>query len=331
MKNITVIADSRESQVGAFIKTGANELYKIILRKNYQIPKSYIQWRELAAIISLTVPLFNEPELDLAQRFISHRMALWFVKDAPIYCLDSQLLQQFQQTNIGDENLIIRDLISQIPIYSMMLLLPSKIIVSPDGGYVDFLNIHCSHIRHPEWSEGEKYGISPHFLTHDQDICFHFGCVDTKATAWFSGWGVNEDDGVIHQRPICYGSAKVGTKDDSFVRELQSLTMQCLMFLCFEKLEIDNVLFKETVNKTGGFTSLKESKEKCLYPRWLRDSEKQQIKHIRKKTSHSSPNPHWRRGHWRRSAIGSGKIDRRWNWIKPTFVAGDFKTQELMQ
>ncbi|MEH2085984.1 hypothetical protein [Nostoc sp.] len=324
MKNITVIADSRDSQIKAFIKTDSNGLYKILARKNYKIPKSYIQWRELAALISMNAPVFNHHSLDLAQRFTAHRIALWVVQDAPIYCLDSQLLQQFQQTDVGDENLIFRDLISQIPLHSMMLLLPSKTVMSPEGGYVDFLNIHCSDIRHPEWSEGEKYGISPHFLKHEQDICFHFGCIDTKATLWFSGWGVNEDDGIIHQQPISYGSAKVGTKDDSFVRQLRSLTMQCLMFLTFESSGNDDVTFKETINSTG-FHPLKEPKEKCLYPRWLRDQEKTPTRHIRENTSHASPTPHWRRGHWRRVAVGRGRVHRRWNWIKPTFVTGSLE------
>ena len=329
MKNITVLANSRDSQVEAFIKIGGNELYKIVLRKNYKIPKVYIQWRELAALISMNAPLFNHASLDLAQKFTAHRIALWVVKDAPIYCLDNQLLQQFQQTDIGDENLIFRDLSSQIPLHSLMLLLPSKTLVSPDGGYVDFLNIHCSHIRHPEWSEGEKYGISPHFLCHEHDISLHYGCVDTKGIIWFSGWGINEGDGVIHQNPISYGTAKVGPNDDRFVRELRSLTMQCLMFLCFEKPEIDNVTFKETVNTTG-FSSFKQPKEKCLYPRWLRDTKNQnpQIRHTKENSSHSSPSPHWRRGHWRRSAVGKGKVDRRWNWIKPTFITGDFKNSK---
>lgn len=326
MKEIVVIADSRKSQIEAFIQTGGNELYQVLLkRKNYRIPKNYIQWRELAALISINAPLFDYPALDLAQKFTAHRIALWVVQDAPIYCLDNHLLQQFQETDIGDENLIFRDLVSQIPVHSMMLLLPSKSLVSPDGGYVDFLNIHCSDIHHPEWSEGNKYGIKPHFLKHEYDICLHFGCVDTKGTIWFNGWAINENDGAILQRPISLGTAKVGPNDDSFIRELRSLVMQCLMFLCFEKPETDNVSFKETVNQTG-FAPLKEPKKKCLYPRWLRETkhEKSQIRNVKENSSHSSPSPHWRRGHWRRTAVGKGKVDRRWNWIKPGFVAGDY-------
>ena len=324
MKNITIIADDRDSQVSGFIRLGGNELYKTLLKRNYKIPKAYIQWKDLAAIISVLAPEFDNTKCDFAQRYTSHRAALWVVQDSPVYCLDQVLLEQFQKTDIGDENLIFIDLISQIPLHSMMLLLPSKTIVSPEGGYVDWLNIHCSHIRHPEWSVGEKYGLKPHYMKQNHDILIHFGCADTKSTLWFSEWGLNEGDGKIHQRKISYGTARINKNDESFIQELRSLTMQCLMFLTFEKLEVDHVTFKETINKTG-FTSFKEPKEKCLYPRWLRETKNEhpQVRHI-KNSSHSSPSPHWRRGHWRRTAVGKGREDRRWNWIKPTFVAADF-------
>lgn len=324
-KTVTVIADSRKSQIEAFIKIGNNELYKILLRKKYKIPNNYIQWQDLAALISMNAPLFNDNRLDRAQQFTSHRMALWVVHDSPIYCLDSKLLEKFQQTDIEDESLIFRDLIPQIPLHSLMLLLPKKTIVSPDGGYVDFLNIHCSDVRHPELSTGDKYGLRPYYLKPEHDVILHFGCVDTKATIWFSGWGINEADGKVFQKPISLGTAKILPEDNNFIRQMQSLVMQCLMFLCFEKPEIDNVTFKDTINITG-FSSTKEPKEKCFYPRWLRESKKEklEVRHIKKIDSHSSPSPHWRRGHWRRTAVGKGKVDRKWNWIKPTFVTGDF-------
>ena len=36
--------------------------------------------------------------------------------------------------------------------------------------------------------------------------------------------------------------------------------------------------------------------------------------------THASPQTHWRRGHWRRVAIGPGRTQRKWNWIQPTLV-----------
>ena len=37
--------------------------------------------------------------------------------------------------------------------------------------------------------------------------------------------------------------------------------------------------------------------------------------------SRCSPRPHWRRGHARRVAVGTGRSDREWRWIPPRMVA----------
>lgn len=270
-------------------------------------------------MIALIAPEFNNTKFDLAQRFTSHRHALWLVQDAPIYCLDKNLLQLFTQTDVGDENLIFKDLIAHLPIHSLMLLLPEREVRSPDGGYVDYLNIHCSNVKHPEWSTGEKYGLKVPYLYHEHEVNIHFGCVDTRGTVWFSGWGIDEG-GKLEQRDGDLGRDRTHEADKVFLREVRSLVMQSLMFLSFERREIDSVSCRET-GSVRGFTSSKEPKEKCLYPRWLRLEENSKTR-VNKGGSHASPSPHWRRGHWRRSAVGEGRLERKWNWIQPVLVGG---------
>lgn len=38
------------------------------------------------------------------------------------------------------------------------------------------------------------------------------------------------------------------------------------------------------------------------------------------KGTHASPVVHWRRGHWKRIAMGKGRKERKWSWIPPTMV-----------
>lgn len=109
-KRVLIEADSRRNQIDVFVKYGANHLYPQLLRKNYKIPVNYINWADLAALVAMMAPEFNNPVMDLAQRFTGHRMALWLAQDAPIYCLDKNLLELFQATDIGDESLIFKDL-----------------------------------------------------------------------------------------------------------------------------------------------------------------------------------------------------------------------------
>lgn len=39
-----------------------------------------------------------------------------------------------------------------------------------------------------------------------------------------------------------------------------------------------------------------------------------------KSRSYHTNSPHWRRGHWRRVAIGVGRLDRKWRWFRPVLV-----------
>jgi hypothetical protein len=36
--------------------------------------------------------------------------------------------------------------------------------------------------------------------------------------------------------------------------------------------------------------------------------------------SHASPRPHWRRGHFRRQAVGAGRTERKIIWIEPILI-----------
>ncbi|WP_414755577.1 hypothetical protein [Anabaena sp. CCY 9910] len=312
---IQIKADSRHSQLSTFIKLGGNSFYRILTRKNYRIPKNYLQWHELASLVALMAEEHENHKLDLAQRFAGHRHALWMVQDAPIYCLDKDLQQLFSQTDVGDESAIFKDLITHLPIHSLMLLLPNGGVRSPDGSCVDYLNIHCSDVNHQEWSTGEKYGLKVKYLAHEHDTNIHFGAIDTQGTVWFSGWGINAD-GKLEQRDGNLGRTKMVDLDKKFLRDLRNIVMQSLMFLSFEQTGIETVTYKETIGH--GFAT-QEPKERCFYPRWLRLQEKSQVS-IDKGGSHASPSPHWRRGHWRRSAVGEGRVDRKWNWIQPVFV-----------
>lgn len=321
MRQIKTKINTRDFEVSRFVRSGGNDLYRLLLKRNYKIPKNYTNWQALAALIAFVAPQFGNSIFDLATQFTSHRAALWVVQDAPIYCLDKSLFELFIQTDVGDENLIFSDLIQHLPIHSLLLLLPENVVRSPDGGYVDYLNIHCSSIDHPEWSEGEKYGLKVPYLKHEHDVNIHYGTIDRRQTVWFSGWGINRSDGKIYQTDVDLGRDRSDEQDKLFLAGLRNIVMQSLMFLSFEQTKIDSVIYQETIS-TQGFGRAIDHKEKYLYPRWLRLQQKIPATKItcNSKSSHASPSPHWRRGHWRRSAVGEGRIDRKWNWIQPVLV-----------
>ncbi len=55
------------------------------------------------------------------------------------------------------------------------------------------------------------------------------------------------------------------------------------------------------------------------YQKWIKNTQKVSISY-EEKGSHRSPKTHFRRGHMKRVAIGEGRKERKWIWIKPTIV-----------
>jgi|GEM_PF-6441465 hypothetical protein len=94
---LKIKADSRSSQVEAFLKAGGNHLLPKI-RKDlpYKFPAQYLSWQVLSALTALVIEDWNHRLYDFATICNSHITGLWLAKKAPIYCLDASLLTKFQ-------------------------------------------------------------------------------------------------------------------------------------------------------------------------------------------------------------------------------------------
>lgn len=82
------------------------EVDKVLIKKirddrTYKMPPNYINWHILSGIVSLALSncTFEYLKGDISAFIHSYRTALWFIKDAPIYCLIQQLIEAFDQTD----------------------------------------------------------------------------------------------------------------------------------------------------------------------------------------------------------------------------------------
>lgn len=317
---LKIKADSRASQLEAFKKTGANYLLPKI-RKDfpYKFPKHYLSWDSLSLLIALICENWNQSQFDWATRLNNHRTGLWLAKKAPIYCLDSSLLNKFQESDVSYKS-VLSDLCEEAPLDSLMILLP-QIIQSPDGGILDYLIVHISDIRFPERSEAKIYDLFFPRLTHHFDINLQWSCADSQGTVWFSGCGI--ENGQIKETGIDCGRNAVSEKDRIFLSKIRDIIINSLLFLKYEQPTAVAVKSSEFIESSRGFA--KPSKdEKVIYPRWLREAEKPTYSNSDGcANNHVSPSAHWRRGHWRSQPVGQGRLQREWKWIRPCFIAGD--------
>lgn len=97
--------------------------------------------------------------------------------------------------------------------------------------------------------------------------------------------------------------------------KILSLLLNCLVY--------SNPLNTETEGKITAKKGFGKNSAKKIYarPLWIGKGYTPVSRHSpEEKGTHASPTVHWRRGHWKRVAIGKGRKERKWMWIKPGWV-----------
>lgn len=308
------------SQFSRLLHQRQDPVLQIVRRERpYRIPKGYMHWDTLSAIVAISLasldPSQPQPS-DLASLLNINRLGLWFVQGAPLYCISTPLLRAFEQTDIHEKQSLLEDL--NPPLATMLLLFPANSIKTPDGAPLDFAVVHLADKRWPQLSTGEACGFKVPYLDHEHEINVHWSGISADETCWFSGMGLKHD-GTILTSDEQLGSSVCTAEDRAFLAKMRSIILQCLLGLTYRPDLFEN----EPIPSSGGAgRKHKPSHQKergPLYPRWIG-------KHYSKPIpagvgSHASPREHWRKGHWKRVAIGVGRIERRWVWIEPTFVS----------
>lgn len=185
-------------------------IYKGLLKeirgdRTYKMPPNYIKWHILSGIISVALSSCTVEYLrvDLSAFIHSYRTALWFIKDAPIYCLTQQLIIAFDQTDALAKPGILRGWQPSLP--SFLLAIPKGLIHTPDGTEVDYLTVSCSDCDYPSWNYGKwsNIEIKPFALKHSRylQLC----TVDSYETVWPSGTGVKSDGTLIYDENENFG------------------------------------------------------------------------------------------------------------------------------
>lgn len=288
----------------------------------YKMPSNYISWRLLSTIIALGIVGNRNRNVhakrDFASFLHSHKCSLWFTQHAPIYCLKESILNSIINTDIENSAEVLRDLQPTIP--SFILLFPKGKLLSSDNSPVTFCIIHLSDKNHPEYSQGNAYGIEVPYLQHEHDINVHWSTVDEEGTVWFSGAGLYPD-GKVEVSENSVGLHKVNARDKDFLAQMRSIVLQVFLLLQYEPESLGDVQAAETpAPKVRGFQRPKTT-EKFLYPRWIDEPVRKAPRNYSQTTkNHASPVTHWRRGHWKTVACGEGRADRKWVRIAPTLV-----------
>jgi len=314
-KTFDIIADCKKELI-----------QKIRADRTYKMPKNYITWETLSIISAICLETSNLEYARVAiSTFIhSHRFALWFCHNAPLYCLTPELLEALDHTDSLHKPGIFTGWQPSLP--SFLVALPRHIIFTPDGAEFDYILIACGSADKPQWNSGRWRDIEiPSYTTEHHH--FQWTTVDSKETVWMSGTTINENE-LVYEQHSDIGKSNLTSDDKVFIQRIRNLVVNLLLTLEYSPALLSDVVVGDTTSEHGFGKPLAQpskriaSTRKVRYPRWLGKNYQPPSPLTTTTGTHASPQSHWRRGHWRILESGEG---RRWKeskrlWIEPILV-----------
>ncbi|HEY9836629.1 MAG TPA: hypothetical protein V6D27_07000, partial [Vampirovibrionales bacterium] len=194
-----------------------------------------------------------------------------------------------------------------------------------DGQYCDWVFFQFL----PEGSALPVMQFGPHIIPSVPTDCNKLRWVTTlrNGTGYASTIELVGDELVHGDFEIATAGFIDSNKDldleQQFQKRIERIVLQTLLYLQTRPDDLTPPAPTAISTKGQGFSSGK-SKSDRFSP--LIIGQKFQAKTERASgtahSSHATPRTHWRRGHWRRVAMGEGRQQREWRWIQPVLVNG---------
>jgi len=315
----TIVLDpnkmNRNHSLKIFEKINKKLLKQIRAEKNYQTPKGYISWDELSGIVGVGLSTCDVEfaNADFSAFIHSHRMSLWFVQDAPLYCITPELFHAFDNTDVLNKQGVLTGWQPSLPTF--LVALP-KVLKSPSGD-IDYLVVHCTNSQHPEWGKGKWRDIQiPDIQTGN--LHFDWSTTSSKETVWMSSCQVTDNGDLSYNDDNNLGRNTIDEADTEFLDRVRNFVVNILLSLEYSPSLNTEVSDGEIIAKSQGFGVIKNPNIRRA--RWL--GKGYQSKSEGSGGTHSSPHTHWRRGHWR---VLEPSDDNKWKqskriWIEPVLV-----------
>lgn len=305
---------SRKRTLELIEKLNKSLLVKIRADRTYKMPKKYIEWETISALVSISLSKYNDGG-DKSTYIHNAKLALWFVKDAPLYCLTSEIVEAFDRTDVLHKQQIMMNWKPSLP--SFFLALPEH-FVTPNGGKIDYLLVSNTSPEHPEWHQGQwKHGTVEEKPEVTENL-FHISTVDSNEIVWTSVTGIDNKGNLLYDKSINFGSANLSELDREFLEAIRNLVLNVMLAIEHTPELFATVTESETT-KSKGFGSNPKT-QLVRFPRWVGKNYQSKSEPSNPNTIRGSVRSHWRRGHWRVLEAGERWKQSKRIWIEPVFV-----------
>lgn len=305
------------------IEEAQPDLIETVRARPYKMPKGYITWQNLSALVAMYLAVVKssigrQSQSDIPTEIAALRMTQWFLQDAPLYCLSTDLLRAFENADLSNVFELFKGFETSLPTF--LIALPNNAVRTEEGSALSFLCVHVSERDRPELSIAEGYGIKVPYLNHEGQMHVHLSSLDSTGVTLISGLTA-DDDGQLYDSGKILSAQDLSESDLSDASRMKKIALQCLLALAYSP-----ELFDESDGSSAGVRGTgqhrKQRHPSPRNPRWLRPQMVQSS--ARRPTqggSHASPRPHWRSAHERRVPVGPReKNARKIVKIRPTWV-----------
>ncbi|MEM9814969.1 MAG: hypothetical protein AAF827_00945 [Cyanobacteria bacterium P01_D01_bin.6] len=294
----------------------------------YSSVKGCTKWSEIA-LYALAVAKANEliPSYKIDWTTHTQTIAVNAILNEPIpcYAIKPELADAFNETDLSDSMpMIQRDLR-----HRLIMLPRSSFFIDPEG--IRAIAAFVTHLSMSERIEESLYvkslGITHIYGQKELEPSSILG--DNIAVTLFSESGESysslfniRDGNVIFNSPEIGGlNENLSVNETNWLHHVAGIIYQALLYA----QQITPIEVSEPKSKGFGKASKEKDGFSSLRPRLI--GADYVIKKIISSNdasggTHASPRTHWRRGHYRRVAIGEGRNERKTVWIEPTLVNG---------
>ena len=295
-----------------------------ILSLNYRIPPGYTSWEDTSSSMSQALATIGEFSTDKINEHVRNCFALWLVKDAPIYCIDRNLLESLLDENL--DNLQQKLIGLPIAIPTFLVLFPQGSLPTPDGKFIEYMVVHTSKKNDPKHSQGysKKYDMEATYVTHESSILMDCcsvssGSIDSKAS-WFAGVDLEPDGTISFEGEEEEDLESISLDDLGFIKSLRILILQFSLLLAYKPELLEGCNQNDFATKGRGFAKPNDKQGiHYRYPRWIGKNYESSSNSATNAT-HKSPIAHWRRGHWHKYYYGEGRKQVKNIWVSSTRV-----------
>ena len=123
------------------------ELVETVRARPYKMPKGYITWAHLSALVAMYLAVVkagigHRSQDNISTEIAGLRMTQWFLQDAPLYCLSTDLLRAFESAALSNVFELFQDFETSLPTF--LVALPNNAVRTEGGSALSFLCVHVS-------------------------------------------------------------------------------------------------------------------------------------------------------------------------------------------